>query len=35
MGFGLPNRKLDVPRDFYWNRMKQTDRQRRAETAAK
>jgi ectoine hydroxylase-related dioxygenase (phytanoyl-CoA dioxygenase family) len=35
MGFGLPNRKVEVPRDFYWNRMKQTARQARAESTAK
>ncbi|MCC6484588.1 MAG: phytanoyl-CoA dioxygenase family protein [Armatimonadetes bacterium] len=34
MAFALPPQKLDEPRDFYWNRIKQAPRQERAARAA-
>ncbi|HEX4125768.1 MAG TPA: phytanoyl-CoA dioxygenase family protein [Tepidisphaeraceae bacterium] len=33
-GFGLPPRRLEVARDFYWNRMKITAREERAKAVA-
>jgi ectoine hydroxylase-related dioxygenase (phytanoyl-CoA dioxygenase family) len=34
LGFGLPSRPREEPRDFPWNRMKQTPRDQRAREAA-
>jgi ectoine hydroxylase-related dioxygenase (phytanoyl-CoA dioxygenase family) len=33
LGFGTPAKKRATPRDFYWNRIKKTAREKRAQQA--
>ena len=35
LGFGLPNKPAQTPRDYYWNRLKETPREERRKAAQK